>query len=115
MSKPWGRFCKFCGLLRKTELYVPVATWFSKKKFQGKKRPQKSMTIGSPEILTKREKEKKQRTSAGHHFLNPPKNEFSTGFITFHGTYNSLQVIFNEIHELFYQLDQNCGVDAYSG
>ena len=80
-------FANFCGLLRKAELYVPVATWFSKKKFQGKKRPQKSMTIGSPEILTKRKKEKKQRTSAGHHFLNHPKNEFSTGFVTFHDTY----------------------------
>ena len=23
MSKPWGRFCEFCGLLRKAELYRP--------------------------------------------------------------------------------------------
>ena len=29
--------------------------------------------------------------------------------------YNSLQVIFNEIQDLLYQLDHNCGVDAQSG
>ena len=72
------------------------------------------MTIGSPEILTKRKKEKKQRTSAGHHFLNHPKNEFSM-YRIYNFSWYIQQIAGDEIHELFYKLDQNCGVGTQSG
>ena len=102
----------FVAFSEKLNFMYQLQLDFQKKKFQGKKRPQKSMTIGSPEILTKRKKEKKAENFCRTSFFKSSEKWIYTGFVTFHGTYNSLQVIFNEIHEFFYQLDQNCGVDA---